>query len=130
MFDAKFWQEIKEQHPKGYFQFLKKVCFFELKNINEVEISDNGRFCINIYNGENVEIKDICYCDIEKFFDEQGIIFVIDIVGNSWHIKDYVNNYDRFSQKIKDVSMTFYKSRNEAQLEAAKKAFEIMEGMK
>jgi len=55
MFDAKFWNEIKEKYPKG----LKIFC--DSFDIYHFDVCDN----MDCSCGQK---SIICYCDIEKFF--------------------------------------------------------------
>jgi len=59
MFDKEFWEEIKEKYSKAYSKFR---LFY-------------GGFESSLLTGNN----EICFCNLEKFFDEQGIILL------SWH---------------------------------------------
>ena len=103
------WKKIEKECPKSY----EKILVY-----------------LNNIPGDYI----ICYCDLEKFFDENGIIINInknyickpdnvdfEYYKNSW-------NYNIIIQdKIPYYQHTILHSRDEAKLEAVYKAFEIME---
>jgi hypothetical protein len=119
MFDTEFWKEIKEKYPKGYMKIKKHLdpdCIV-------------GGYHLLKYNGvfkDGFLEVDYCYCDIEKFFDEQGIIINYDKCSD-----DFIEHwlYTIRMKNFYDESGYDFYSRNEAKLEAIKKAFEISEEM-
>jgi len=107
------WQEIKTNFPKAYEEFITSGYFVERKGIHTGNIvniihSGNGRF--------------VCYCDLEKFFDEQGIIIIIHYNRCKFWNSYYYNN----TVEIDDIDNAYY-TRPEAQKQAIIKAFEIDE---
>jgi hypothetical protein len=70
MFNSKFWEGIKNNYPEGFklfIEYLKKE-----------------------YPDEN----EVCYCDLEKFFDDNGIIIstFFEIEKNMFHYFVYDKN--------------------------------------
>jgi hypothetical protein len=110
MFDNKFWEEIKTKYPKAYEHFINDNNIFN-QTLEEFD-GNNCKFNFN----------DICYCDLEKFFDANEIIIeTMNICSEKWEWD--ISNYDRWLAQSKN----HFKTRDEAKLEAVKKAFEIME---
>jgi len=70
MFDSKFWEEIKTTYPEAYDEFIKTTSFIEEFNSYPwlIKRSQSGRI---------LSQKDICYCNIETYFDGLGIIIEI-----------------------------------------------------
>jgi hypothetical protein len=125
MFDGNFWKEIKEKYPKGYMKFYKyRKEFFDNDKTHGNE--DLGKLTKPFF--ESI-INSYCYCDLETFFDENGIIILIIYCDY-----DEAKNYQRFSFDIINKQTNnllsdkniYYDTRPEAQLEAVKKAFEIL----
>lgn len=105
MFDVKFWEEIKTNYPKAY---------------------DECRKNFNISNNYMNDWKCLCFCDIETYFYNLGMIIIIDYdtEDNNYYYWIYRNQFN-----IEDTFEKFsdYKLRPEAKLAAVKKAFEIRE---
>ena len=84
------WNEIKEKYPKAYNKFITEN--------NLVEDITGGKLkllkdCIDVDNGYDIsEASSICYCDLEKLFDDNGyrIYYTSD---NRYDISKY-NEYD------------------------------------
>jgi hypothetical protein len=124
MFDVKFWEEIKTDFPKGY----------------EIFCNETGYKLYNVGNNEFYMFKendaDLCYCDLEAYFDGLGInIEIIKFRMNpkifetdNPFFKEYdfliLNKNVLFSGKLHDIEVN---STEEAKLAAVKKAFEIRE---
>jgi hypothetical protein len=112
------YDKIKKECPKAFDLFLK----------NNLEI----RFEDNAFWDYHNNIIILCYCDLETFFDEQGILILYEL-------------YDEFSDKIFPVfyKITFIDKKTleyltnsirtktynikEAKEQAIYKAFEILE---
>lgn len=98
------WQEIKEEYPNG------------CEKLN-IWLSSNFR---------GYAVKYTCYCDLEKFFDDNGIIINYGKGNNnfkfSWWYNIRVNN-----QELEHIETDEYNSRQEAKQQAIYKAFEILE---
>jgi len=116
MFDSKFWEEIKTTYPEAYDEFIKTTYFIEDFNGYPwlIKRSQSGRI---------LSQKDICYCNIETYFDGLGIII------NS----NFPEYYKIISQNKNNLRCTDYiecnNSRPNAKSAAAKKAFEIRENL-
>ena len=108
------WEEIKERYPNSYKMLGIWIISYKFKSIGWAEPKD---------------YEQLCYCDLEKFFDDNGII--IEILANF----DYMEGFNRFSWSItgKNInrentySKIDYETRNEAKEQAIYKAFEILE---
>jgi hypothetical protein len=110
MFDAKFWEEIKEKYPNGYKEFL----------LNGNNDSEN-----NIRKAES-SINNFCYCDIETYFDGLGIkIYIYPYAFDKEIYKIFWNDFNGFY--ISKTNNIYFNSRPEAKLAAVKKAFEILQ---
>ena len=115
------WKEIKEKYPKGYEKLVKHLEKFYSDFYGEyrkISIDET----LHIESSCDHDYRDICYCDLEKFFDEHGIIINVFYDNNYFekYIKIDVNNYRKIYRNVLD-------NRNEAKLKAVKKAFEILE---
>lgn len=107
------WQKIEEKYPMSYHKFIKQYD----------EIYDNGLLkVVKTINAEENINDDVCFCDFEKFFDENGII--IEIIN--WKYKKEYMFYINFPDGSFESGK--YNSRQETKIEAVYKAFEIMEG--
>lgn len=109
------WNKIKKEYPKSYNKFMND------NNLTLYNMGNNEFYPF----GENDE--DICYCDLEKFFDDNGIINEI----NYWHKDCYnftITNY-KTNRILYEEQVGKIQSRQEAKLQAIYKAFEIMEEM-
>ena len=106
MFDSKFWQEIKRNNPKAYRKF---VLHGNIDNDNNFRKYESG-------------IMNLCYCDIEKFFDEQGIIITITKLLN----KESWNYYIDLENPVNEFIGRLLFNSSEAKLEAVRKSFEIL----
>ena len=113
MFDVKFWNEIKEKYPKAYSELLDT----KLKNIS---------------NGVE-KLKVLCYCDIETYFDELGIIMIIEInyicKPNKVDFSYYKNTWSYYvlqQNKIPESKLD-NKTRDEAKEQTILKAFDILQ---
>lgn len=116
----KDWDKIKKECPislKLFIDYLIKIkklegeiCFIECLILELLNKNDNF----------------ICYCNLEKFFDDHGILIIIDI-------DNYVNLQNKNKKcwyfKINGFQKTSFNSRQEAKEKAIYKAFEIMEGI-
>ncbi len=119
MFDNKFWEEIKINYPNAYKKFI--IDFYKL----EYYLTDS--FDLNESH--------FCYCDIEKWFDANGIIIIIDndltYQQNTGKVKLYgwIYRIIVIEQEINNEIRNWYeiKTRPKAKLQAIPKAFEIME---
>ena len=109
MFDRKFWQEIETNYPTAYKEFDYTEAIFD----NHIIIISRDDY------------NNICYCDLEKFFDDNGIIIEITywVEENDFTWSIYRNQF-----MIEDnIDLNHNKTRDEAKLQAVKKAFEIKE---
>jgi len=122
-FNAEFWQEIKEKYPKGWNLFKN---FIRMENcLTKL----NNKLKVGVWFNDKYNYRNICYCDIEKFFDAQGIIILIIYCDY-----DEAKNYQRFSFDIINKQTNnllsdkniYYDTHHESKLEAVKKAFEIL----
>jgi hypothetical protein len=114
------WKEIKEKYSNALEKYCKyfniyyyedfDTCFYE-----ESEFKHNDGSCLILPVRK-------CYCDIEKFFDDNGVIITID----SAYMKQYWFVIET-DQKIYNHEVDCYSSRQEAKEQAIKKAFEILE---
>lgn len=111
------WDLIKEKYQKGYENYLQYI--FEKNKIINIMWDED------LY--ENIEdlIKKSCYCDLEKFFDDNGIIIEI----NYWHINCF--NFDITNSKTNKIlyeqQLGEIKTRQKAKEQVIYKAFEILE---
>lgn len=101
------WKSIKEKYPLAYERYEYWI----------VEEST----CLNEYES--------CYCDIESFFDQNGIeIFIEQYIDDDdhkfYHFQILFNNVLQFSWANKQYFRT--NSREEAKEAAIYKAFEIL----
>jgi hypothetical protein len=108
------WNKIKQKYPKSYFKFLN----YGDGKIEEFEIHNNSFSKYGL---------PLCYCDLEKFFDDNGIkIFILPYFASisneelqRYQIliidKKYARNFDCYNLRI------------EAKAPAIYKAFEILE---
>ncbi len=112
MFDNKFWEEIKEKYPKAFEKFLEY----------EKYVYDGHNFSYDMRFFASSSIVYVCYCDVEKWFDDIGIIIEIVIYEKGFNFRIYNNDYKLWI--IKDWRVY---TRQKAKLEAVKKAFEIKE---
>ena len=113
------WNEIKEKYPKIWKIFLKKI------NV-EYFVSPMGYQFLRKYNEYTCQYDiDICYCDIEKFFDDNELLILLDYEYKNMQKDKYwfyiVENYD--SEENREI----YNSRDKAKEQAIYKAFEILE---
>jgi hypothetical protein len=94
-------------------------------NIDWIRINDNYiRAYEKFYNDiiRKGKLGDICYCDLERFFDDNGIIIFI----NFYYYKNKFKFWIKYN--INDmVESSEFDVRLNAKLEAVKKAFEILE---
>lgn len=102
------WNSIKEKYPKSIKNLMRWI---SIKN------QDGNKIIINF--------SQLCYCDIEKFFDEKGIMIIIDLRLGGWiyfiaTLDD--NNNNKNSKYERDLN-----SRNEAKEKAIYAAFQILE---
>jgi hypothetical protein len=110
------WKEIKEKYPKAWGIF-KKILDDKLMGLKYDNDDDLIKRRIPHF------IK-LCYCDLEKFFDNNGIMILI---GH------YLTYYVEIKRIEKYGFLTIYNggsynSRQEAKEQAINKAFEILEG--
>lgn len=109
------WQEIKEKYLNGYKQFCMHYYGW-----------DNGTYesCNHLIN-DYYEFNP-CYCDLEKFFDDNGIIINYEKMNDdfeySWYYNIRVNN-EEFEEEPEE-----FENRQKAKQQAIYKAFEILEG--
>ena len=102
------WQEIKEKYPNAFKLFVDFMGYTKQKYFNGW--NDWVKF--------NLELR--CYCDLEKFFDDNGIyieIYINPIDKKTWNVS--IDKYDIFLISIR--------SRQEAKEQAIIKGFEILE---
>jgi hypothetical protein len=115
------WNKIKKEYPKSFdkcIEYLNKKYggdnFYQVIFIKEKEIYFQVEGSDPIY---------LCYCDIEKFFDDIGII--INIAHNLLYLRyDYI--IYSLSSKLDTISGN-ENFRQEAKEQAIYKAFEILE---
>jgi hypothetical protein len=109
------WEKIKEKYTKAFSLFEKTNAFIHNKIILGIDDDENTGACYP------------CYCDLEKFFYNNGMIITI----------NYVEDYKFFIFKIYNMNNDFinyssvfeYQSRHLEKIEnqAILKAFEIFE---
>ena len=111
------WQKIEEKYPKALNKFCeyKNVLFCKEMDTNfaiESEFKQKDGFCLLLP-------EEICYCDLEKFFDDNGIDF----------LELYVNQKDIITKQHIWENRDIDKNRikQETKEEAILKAFEILE---
>ncbi len=114
------WKLIKEKYPKSYEKFIDCIFFKPFKiakiqsDLDYLIIKDN----LIILGAYKISF---CFCDLEKFFDEQGIIIL------------YKHRIGHFQIEIRNKNISLLwcspltETRQEAQEQAIYKAFEIME---
>jgi hypothetical protein len=95
------WEIIKEKYPKGYVKYRIYYCGFES----------------SLLTGNNT----ICYCDLEKFFDDNE--FIIEII-NWTFLKEFMFYINWYGDSFESEK---YNSRKECKEQAIYKAFEILE---
>jgi hypothetical protein len=113
------WNKIKKEYPKGYDLFLKSGIAIENCD-NELQKAEYNKFG---------HIEELCYCDIEKFFDDNGVIIIINkLVGwnKGWSYNVRMINKSNFHLKTY-AKCNYIKTRDEAKEQAIYKAFEILE---
>jgi hypothetical protein len=111
------WNLIKRKYPKAYEKFLK---------------TDKYNYGFGFFIP-----KDICFCDIEKFFDSLGIITEIVYCSKTFqNIYDdpcwyyIIQKKDMITNEFKgfvEIIEKYYFTRQEAKEQAILKAFEILE---
>jgi len=128
MFSGNFWQEIKEKYPRAYNEFY----FFDGEKEEDLNNGNLQKYNIIV----NKYCDDIYYCDIKKFFDERGIIICVGYLynntknKNSWHYQiSYKSKNKIKTYFINNTPQERFWLKDEAKLEAVKKAFEIAEEM-
>jgi hypothetical protein len=99
-FNAEFWQWLRDKYPGAY----EKWCLFYKK----------------------YTFKNAYYYDLEKFFDAQGIILFIEPEFYFNKILKSLAYIFRIIQENNIMVSKQYDNRTQAQLEAVKKAFEIL----
>ena len=105
-------KEIKNKYPKGF----EKLLFYHFDKDYPDEINQESK---------KYMIDTICYCDIEKFFDDNGIIISIlyrNVISNNID-KWYFKMYDDYGNDTSEGC----KTRSEAKEQAIYKAFKILE---
>ena len=108
MFDNKFWEEVKSNSPKSWNKFI----FWCNNNFEDFIHQESFDF--------------ICYCDIEKFFDENSIkiFFDMDKETNFFEYEIVILLKNRlYNHNYSGYKFSYIK----AKFEAVKKAFEILE---
>lgn len=110
--------EIKEKYPKAFSVFFKIFNGSFIEEYNDKEYLD--MVLINID-------YDLCYCDFEKFFDDNEIR--IDIIFNQFN--NFVVTISYYTKQIAEYVYVGFppgcKNRQEAKEQAVYKAFEILE---
>lgn len=108
------WNKIKKECPESYNKYLN---FIFNKNIIKYILNDEDL-------EKNIEdlIEESCYCDLEKFFDDNMVIIVIEFDYNNFEYR-----IDNFNNEPYYKPVNSSKSRQEAKEQAIYKAFEIME---
>lgn len=99
------WQEIKKKYPNIKEKF---DMYFDYEKLD----------C------------DYCYCDIEKFFDDNEIIILpLYYLSRNPHDESWYDDwgFEIITKNGIKIRIMNLKSRNESKLEAVKKAFEILE---
>jgi hypothetical protein len=117
MFDAKFWGNVQTNYPKTY----RELIIFNYSYLKDKRFDVD--FHYDIFENDR---KDICYCDLEKFFDGLGIMLTIYVV-EFYRQNRFTFTYEIYTQKEVESSCIRYNSRSEAELAAVNKAFEIKE---
>jgi hypothetical protein len=105
------WKEIKEKYQKGYDKIVNWFCSSD-------DWDDEDEIFLNVH---------CCYCYVEKFFRENGIIIIIDFD---------VEEKKYWIQIIHRLFFVYFEPENlfeeneDAKNTAIIKAFEIMEAIK
>jgi hypothetical protein len=116
--------KIKEKYPKAYSKFIKD------NNYVEVKISTGVEFVAKNYNLDFGYYELLCYCDIEKFFDDNGIKIHIEPFPLFHNDTLYRYEYEILRRGFTTITSDLnFNTRQEAQVQAIYKAFEIMEGL-
>lgn len=115
-------KEIRDKYPESEKLFWKWL----YKNRTGYEAKDEDILYIKR------DVKDICYCDLEKFFDDNGIIIEIRLISGFWYgfienqnKQNYISKIDNIKTNQIDCTRS-YNSRQEAKRQAILKAFEIL----
>ncbi|RPJ58241.1 MAG: hypothetical protein EHM12_08130 [Dehalococcoidia bacterium] len=132
MFNKEFWTEIKEKNPLAFEEFKNKI---QMRCVSEDYLSltfclfENLYFNLNHKEGyEIIPIPDIfIFALLHRYFDGLGIIINFSKTENcfnfTWmyHIRIEIDFTDFFESDYE------FNSRDEAELAAVKKVFEIRE---
>ncbi len=135
MFDNK-WEEIKEKYTEAYSKWIEY--FLKLKISNNK--SDVKYYYSEISDSFKIEIGErifnipfeMLYGLLEEFFDKNNIIIIISNHCSYWKFyikiaKNKIFNY-QYKWDLKVIfQKSYFKTRDEAKIEAIKKAFEIKE---
>lgn len=102
------WNEIKDKYPEFFEKFKKFI---------------TGTF------GITKIIEEVCYCDIERFFDDNGIHLNINCLFEFGQINyEYSILFKKGNLYQNDYSITYTcNTRDEAKKQAIEKSFEILE---
>ena len=121
------WEEIKEKYPKSFKMFCKNCIDINVPDIY-VKFSNKAKDYINYAN------EQICYCDLEKFFDDNGIIICVGYLRSNklnkdvWHYQiSYKSRNKIKTYYVNNDTRIKYTNKDEAKQQAILKAFEILE---
>ena len=122
------FKEIEEKYPKGYNKFVLFMANKKFANAIKAKVLD-------IWFAKQI----FCYCDFEKFFDDNGIIILIRDIDKELYNFEFVIKYKKLSIYGKNkyyVIKRYYQfenekfkeqKRDEVKEKAIPKAFEILE---
>jgi hypothetical protein len=112
------WKAIQKKYPKTFGKFLS---FLE----KEKKINGYRPFMVAVLY-QVMENNLVCFCDLEKFFDDNEIrIFILPYYANIGSHEEY--QYIIITQKV--FKSILHGTRGRAKEQAIDKAFEVLEGM-
>jgi hypothetical protein len=112
------WNKIKNES----FLALEKFLFWLQKNDYFQGYRSDSAFAMHLF--ELLELNPVCYCDLEKFFDDNNLIITYKYLGG-WYWIYIEQSADWKGYLYSNVSGI--KTRDEAKQQAIYKAFEILE---
>ena len=118
------WNKIKNEYPESWYDFLEYI--YRKKQ----GIDDNFSLSINFIKNIDIRILYLCYCDIEKYFDDNEININIYFSHNRW-INTNIESFAEIKNERGNIIWITetYKTRREAKEQAIYKAFEILKNI-
>lgn len=124
------WQEVKNKFPIAFRKFLESYTCCDV----EAYYDCNKNFHVKKYNENSGQFElDVCYCDLEDFFDNNGIRINIfnNYSGENWEVvilkKEYGSITNNLYWSCKYQNNKGLNSRQKAKEAAIPKAFETLD---